>query len=134
MGVAYRYGLNGSILVFKEHRMLCKDFEKDFARLKNAYKEYKIIVEVENANEARHFATLGADILQCERFSCEILSELVKEIKAKFPHILISATGGVNKENAAEFAKTGVDVLVSTAMYRARICDVKVEFEKKEIK
>ncbi len=108
--------------------MLCKDFEKELARLKKAYKEHKIIIEVENADEARHFATLGADILQCERFSCEALSELVKEIKAKFPHILLSATGGVNKENVAEFAKTEVVMLVSTAIYRARICDIKVEF------
>lgn len=133
-GLPHRYGLSDSILVFKEHRMLCKDFKKDFERLKNAYKEHKIIVEVENANEARHFATLGADILQCERFSCEALHALASEIKAKFPHILLSATGGVNKENAANYAKTGVDMLVSTAMYRAKICDVKVEFVKKEIK
>ncbi|WP_185908902.1 hypothetical protein [Campylobacter troglodytis] len=46
----YRYGLNGSILVFKEHRMLCKDLEKELVRLKNAYKEHKIIIEIENAN------------------------------------------------------------------------------------
>ena len=124
----HRYGLSDSVLVFSEHRLLCKDFEKDFSRLKNAYKEHKIIVEVENSHEARHFAALGADILQCERFSCEALSELVTEIKAKFPHILLSATGGVHRENAAAFAKTGVDMLVSTAMYRAEICDIKVEF------
>ncbi len=124
----HRYGLSDSVLVFSEHRLLCKDFEKGFSRLKNAYKEHKIIVEVENSHEARHFAALGADILQCERFSCEALSELVAEIKAKFPHILLSATGGVHRENAAAFAKTGVDMLVSTAMYRAEICDIKVEF------
>ena len=93
----HRYGLNGSILVFKEHRMLCKDFEKELARLKKAYKEHKIIIEVENADEAHYFAALGADILQCERFFCKALSKLVKEIKANFPHILLSATGGVNK-------------------------------------
>ena len=127
-GLPHRYGLSDSVLVFSEHRLLCKDFEQGFSRLKNAYKEHKIIVEVENANEAHYFAALGADILQCERFSCEALSELVAEIKAKFPHILLSATGGVHRENAAAFAKTGVDMLVSTAMYRAEICDIKVKF------
>lgn len=83
---------------------------------------------MENASEARHFAALGADILQCERFDCEALSTLVSEIRAKFSHILLSATGGINKENSADYAKTGVDMLVSTAMYRAKICDIKVEF------
>lgn len=127
-GVPHRYGLSDSVLVFKEHRLLCKDLKKDFARLKNTFKEHKIIVEVENADEAVEFANLGADILQCERFSCEALHALVSKIKSQFPHILLSATGGIDKENAAEFAKTGVDMLVSTAMYRAKICDVKVEF------
>lgn len=102
--------------------------KKGFLRLKNAFKEHKIIVEVENASEARHFAALGADILQCERFDCEALSALVSEIRAKFSHILLSATGGINKENSADYAKTGVDMLVSTAMYRAKICDIKVKF------
>ena len=120
-GLPHRYGLSDSILVFKEHRVLCDDFE-------NAFKEHKIIVEVENASEARHFAALGADILQCERFECETLSTLVSEIRAKFSHILLSATGGINKENSADYAKTGVDMLVSTAMYRAKICDINAEF------
>lgn len=127
-GLPHRYGLSDSILVFKEHRVLCDDFEKGFLRLKNAFKEHKIIVEVENASEARHFAALGADILQCERFECETLSALVSEIRAKFSHILLSATGGINKENSADYAKTGVDMLVSTAMYRAKICDINAEF------
>ena len=127
-GLPHRYGLSDSILVFKEHRLLCNDFEKDFLRLKNAFKEHKIIVEVENVSEARHFAALGADILQCERFECETLCALVGEIRAKFSHILLSATGSINKENAANYAKTGVDMLVSTAMYRAKICDINAKF------
>lgn len=127
-GVPHRYGLSDSILLFKEHRLLCDDLEKDFARLKTTFKEHKIIVEVENAEEAEYFANLKADILQCERFECEDLRALVSKMRMKFPHILLSATGGIDKENVSEFAKTGVDMVVSTAMYRAKVLDVKVKF------
>lgn len=127
-GVPHRYGLSDSILLFKEHRLLCDDLEKDFARLKTTFKEHKIIVEVENAEEAEYFANLKADILQCERFECEDLRALVSKMRVKFPHILLSATGGIDKENVSEFAKTGVDMVVSTAMYRTKVLDVKVKF------
>lgn len=129
-GLPHRYGLSDSVLLFKEHRLLCKDLKEDFARLKNSFKEHKIIVEVENVEEGEYFANLGADILQCERFECENLRAFVGKIKAKFPHILLSATGGIDKENVAEFAKTGVDMVVSTAMYRAKILDVKANFSR----
>lgn len=129
-GVPHRYGLSDSILLFKEHRLLCDDLEKDFARLKTTFKEHKIIVEVENADEAEYFANLQADILQCERFKSEDLRALVSKMRAKFPHILLSATGDINKENVAEFAKTGVDMIVSTAMYRAKVLDIKALFSR----
>lgn len=126
----HRYGLSDSILIFKEHQILSENFEEKFAILKSKFKEHKIIAEVENRDEALKFARLGADILQCERFSYEDLRALVDEIKAKFPQILLSATGGVNLENADKFAKTGVDMLVSTAMYRAEILDIKAKFSR----
>lgn len=133
-GLPHRLGLSDSILVFKEHRMLCENaqcgLEQSFKRLKNTFKEHKIIVEVESESEAHYFADLGADILQCERFSVEALEALVRDIKAHFPHILLSATGGINAENAGEYAKSGVDMIVSTAMYRAKICDVKCHFKR----
>lgn len=129
-GIPHRLGLSDSILLFKEHRLLCKNLESDFKRLKNTFKEHKIIVEVENLKEAQKFATLGADILQCERFSVKDLSLAIKEIKTHFPHILFSATGGIDIDNVAEFASSGVDMIVSTAMYRAKICDVKAQFHK----
>lgn len=124
----HRYGLSDTILIFKEHRLFSANFAADFRALKAKFKEHKIIAEVENMDEAREFARLGTDILQCERFSCEDLAALVREMRANFPHILLSATGGVNLANAAQFAQTGVDMLVSTAMYRAEILDVKCEF------
>ena len=129
-GLPHRLGLSDSILLFKEHRLLCKNIQNDFKRLKNTFKEHKIIVEVETLKEAQEFALLGADILQCERLNAKELSCVVKEIKTRFPHILLSATGGIHIKNVEEFASSGVDMIVSTAMYRAPICDVKAQFHK----
>ncbi|WP_299548293.1 ModD protein [uncultured Helicobacter sp.] len=127
-GIPHRLGLSDSILVFKEHYLACEELEKSFKKLKMCFKEHRVIVEVESKEQARKFAELGADVLQCERFSSLDLKRLIKELRVEFPHLRFSATGGVCLENVEDYAKSGVDMLVSTSMYRAKICDVKVEF------
>ena len=127
-GIPHRYGLSDSILVFKEHRDFCKNFKENFKSLKSAFKEHKIIVEIENESEAKEFAKMGADILQCERFLPEKLESLIKELRQDYPHLLFSATGGVHLENIEKYAKAGADMAVSTSMYRAPICDIKIAY------
>jgi molybdenum transport protein len=39
---------------------------------------------------------------------------------------LIAAAGGVNAANAAAYAQAGADVIVTSAPYLARPCDVQV--------
>lgn len=127
-GIPHRLGLSDSILVFKEHYLACENFEESFKALKNRFKEHRVIVEVESKEQACKFAELGADVLQCERFSPSSLKGLIETLRLEFPHLRFSATGGVCLENVQEYAKSGVDMLVSTSMYRARIHDVKTEF------
>lgn len=129
-GIPHRYGLSDSILVFSEHLDCVESVEAAFARLKSTFKEHKIIVEISTLSEARHFVALGADILQCEKMSPSDLKELVNAIKAQSPQILISATGGINLDNIAQYAKSGVDMIVTTSMYRAEIYDIKVEISR----
>ncbi|EEO26289.1 ModD protein [Helicobacter winghamensis] len=127
-GIPHRLGLSDSILVFKEHYLACENLKESFKDLKVRFKEHRVIVEVESKEQALKFAELGADVLQCERFTPQDLRELVEILRAEFEHLCFSATGGVCLENVEEYAKSGVDMLVSTSMYRAKICDIKVEF------
>ncbi len=133
-GVPHRLGLYDSVLVFKQHLAFFRDqkeLEAGFSSLKQRFLEKKITVEVDSLKEASYFASLGADILQCEKMGLDELKECV-ELKKSYPHLLLSATGGVNEKNVQGFAKTGVDFIVTSAPYYAKPTDVKVVMEAME--
>ena len=132
-GAHHRLGLYDSILVFKQHRAFFKneaEFEAQFMKMKRKFLEKKIIVEVEDFEEARYFARLGADVLQCEKMSVEDLKACIQTLKAEFPSLLFSATGGVGEKNIGEYAGTGVDFIVTSSPYHAKPADIRVVIER----
>lgn len=130
-GVVHRIGLFDSILVFKEHLEFfadSKELQNGFKSLKRKFSEKKIAVEVDTYEEANYFASLGADILQCEKMSIEELIRCVG-LKNSYPNLLLSATGGIDLKNIEAHAKTGVDFVVTSSPYHAKPLDVKVEIK-----
>ena len=130
-GAHHRLGLYDSILVFEQHRAFFESdaaFEAQFKKMKQKYLEKKIVVEVASLEEARYFARLGADILQCEKMSFETLSACVA-LKNEFPSLLLSATGGIGEHNIVAYAQTGVDFIVTSSVYHAKPSDIKVVIE-----
>lgn len=133
-GVQHRMGLYDSILVFNEHTVFFKtkeSLEAGFKKLKERFVEKKVVVEVESYEEASYYAALGADVLQCEKMELEELKRCVS-LKTLYPHAIISATGGVTRENIAEYAGCGVDMIATSAPYHAKPLDVKVIIHKVE--
>lgn len=131
-GAPHRLGLYDSILIFEQHLAFLsdkQDIERSFKTLKRKFIEKKITVEVASPEDARYFASLGADILQCEKMDFKTLGECVT-LKEEFTNIVISATGGINLENILQFAKTGVDLIVTSSPYHAKPLDIKVEIRK----
>lgn len=131
-GVIHRLGLYDSILIFEQHLIFLDDkeeLEKSIYKLKHKFLEKKIAVEVHGFEDAFYFASLGADILQCEKMDMQTLQKCV-DLKKMYPNLLLSATGGIHKENVEEFAKCGVDFIVTTAPYHAKPLDVKVTMQR----
>ncbi len=127
-GVAHRIGLFDSILVFKEHLEFFQDsseVENGLKNLKRKFIEKKIAVEVDSFEEANYFASLGADILQCEKMGFEEVIQCVG-LKKSYPNLLLSATGGITIENIQQDAKTGVDFVVTSSPYHAKPEDIQV--------
>lgn len=127
-GAPHRLGLYDSVLVFEQHLAFFNDkaeLEKNFKKLKCDLIERKITVEVESFKQAEYFASLGADILQCEKMDFDTLNRCVG-LKQKYPSLLVSATGGINENNIADFAKCGVDLIVTSSPYHAKPADIKV--------
>ena len=81
-------------------------------------------------DDALLVAEAGIDIVQCEKFDCETLAATVGAVRALRDDIVILAAGGVNGGNAAQYAATGVDVLVTSWPYFGKPADIKVVMEK----
>ena len=131
-GIVHRLGLSDSILVFDQHRVFCGDFAAAFARLKAASPERKVAVEAASPEEGLAFVRMGADVVQCERFSPVALAEFIAAARALNPALVVSAAGGVKGENAADYARAGADILVTSWPYWAPPQDVKMSFSRLE--
>lgn len=131
-GVAHRLGLSESILIFDYHRIFFpaeEAFSEALNKAKKANPEKKIVIEAGDIAEALKFARLGADILQLEKFPLSKLADAVRILRADYPHITLIATGGISARNIAEYASTGVDMIVTSSPYSAQPADIKVRIE-----
>ncbi|NTV97808.1 MAG: ModD protein [Chlorobiaceae bacterium] len=125
----HRLGLSETILVFDKHRSFLDDgesFRDTLESLKKKSPEHKIIMEADSPEEALLFAEGGADIVQVDKMQPAMLSSLVEKIRKKHPGVAISAAGGINAENAALYAGTGIDIMVLSSVYSGKPSDIAV--------
>lgn len=125
----HRLGLSESVLIFRQHTEFCAGLESllvTLSRLKKELPEHKIMLEAENADEALRIAVAGADVVQLDKLPPSELTPLVQQLRAVAPTITISAAGGINADNAADYAATGVDILVLSSPYFGKPADIKV--------
>jgi len=126
----HRLGLSETILIFKQHIDLIGGFDALFNKiqmLKIECSGKNIIVESNEYDEAKQLCKAGVDGIQFDKVSADILKETVKQLKKEFPKILIFATGGITESNAADYAKTNVDGIVTTNLYYAKPVDIGVK-------
>lgn len=130
--LVHRTGLSESILIFDQHRVFTKaSVMDDLIAIRSRDPERKVCIEAGDPAEAIRFVEAGADIVQCERFSPDALSEFVGKAKVLRPQVLISAAGGVNADNARAYAAAGADFLVTTWPYFGRPVDIKMSISRK---
>ncbi|NPU12233.1 ModD protein [Bradyrhizobium sp. 83002] len=126
--VMHRLGLSETILVFPEHRAFLGDTPlPDIAeRLRRTAPEKRLVIEVTSVEQAIAAAAAGFDVIQAEKFPPQDIEALAARMRTLPRRPIIAAAGGVNAQNAAAYAAAGADVLVTSAPYLARPCDVQV--------
>lgn len=125
----HRLGLSESVLVFRQHTAFTgglDNFLKTVPALKGRAPETLIMVEAESACEAIRCTRAGVDVLQLDKLSPDTLAPLVGTVRAIDQRIRISAAGGINADNAAAYAATGVDILVLSSVYFGKPADIGV--------
>jgi molybdenum transport protein len=128
----HRLGLSESVLIFNNHRALYETseaFEAALPEIKSRCVEKKLVVESESLEDARRMLELGADVIQMDKSTPELIEAIVAYKNAHHPDAAILAAGGVNKKNVAEFAATGVDGVVTSSLYKAPMADLTSRWE-----
>ena len=129
--VPHRLGLSETILVFAEHRAFLAGLtpKEIVVMARRGAAEKKIVVEVGSLEEALTWAEAGADVVQAEKFSPDLVAALSSELRRSATRPLIAAAGGITAGNARDYAAAGADILVTSAPYWAKPRDVAVRIE-----
>lgn len=123
----HRLSLSETLLVFAEHRAFLGNEapRATVQRLRRAWPEHAIVVEVGEEAEALCWQQAGADILQLEKMPVATVNR-IKGLIPKSSPTRIAAAGGINSANAEDYARAGADILVTSAPYFAPPRDVAV--------
>ncbi|PVY55255.1 MULTISPECIES: ModD protein [unclassified Simplicispira] len=128
----HRLGVGETVLVFAQHRALVGDWDAVRARLAlaaPALAEKKCVVEVTSLEDACAAIGAGADVLQFDKVMPEQLRAWCPQLRERHPKLGLLAAGGVNGQNAADYAASGVDALVTSSLHYAHPADVGVQME-----
>ena len=132
----HRLGLSETILIFKQHVAFLGDINnlaQVIKEIKANACEKKIIVEVETIEDARLLIESGVDGLQFDKIPANDLKSIVDQIRHLDPHITLLGAGGINEGNIEEYARSGIDAIVTTSMYFGKPSDIGVTMETAEL-
>ena len=131
-GVNHRMGLGDAILIKENHAALAGGVGEAVRRSREAHAHLEVEVECRTPDEVREAIEAGAHRLLLDNMSLDLLREAVSIARsqggAESPKL--EASGGVNLENVAEIAATGVELIsVGALTHSAPALDLSMELE-----
>ena len=114
-GYLHRFNLCDCVMLKDNHIALLGGSIKDALKKvrDNISHAHKIEVECDKIAQVKEALEAGADIIMLDNMTPEQMSECVKLIDNK---AIIEASGGVSIETVEEIAKTGVDIISTSAI------------------
>ena len=124
----HRMGLSETVLVFDNHWEFMGGFDalvEQLPAIRRRCVEKKLFVEA-TAAQARILVDAGVDGIQFDKVQPAELETLVPELRDIDPRVTLIAAGGINPDNAGEYAATGIDGIVTTSLFTAKPLDMSV--------
>jgi len=132
----HRLGVTETILVFPQHRALLGGQDGGWTPLAQrlqtvapALAEKTCVIEAHCLEDALQAAHAGADVVQFDKATPDNLRQWCAPLREHYPHVHILAAGGIRLDNAADYAASGVDALVTSSLHYAPPADVGVQIE-----
>lgn len=128
-GTPHRLGISETFLLFGNHTSFFQTEDEMLKALSKAammQPEKRLTVECETIEYAEKAINAGALNIQFDKVKPDKLNEWIPMLKEKYPHITLEAAGGINIETVEEYAKTGIDVAVTSFVYTGKPMDIEV--------
>jgi nicotinate-nucleotide pyrophosphorylase (carboxylating) len=121
-GTNKRMGLYDVAMVKDNHAIAAGGVVAAFRRVRAAFPDVPVQVEVTTVDQAMAVVEAGAEFLLCDNMSPELLRRVVEAVGGRAE---LEATGGLSLAVAAEYAATGVDYLsVGALTHSSPILDI----------
>ena len=132
-GDTHRLRLDDMVLIKDNHLVFAGKIEKavKLARSTISFTK-KIEVEVTSPNQALEAAKAGAEIVLLDNMQPDRILETIKLLKTRQlrDRVILEASGGIAKENIANYLKTGIDIIsVGNITHSARSIDMSFELQ-----
>jgi nicotinate-nucleotide pyrophosphorylase (carboxylating) len=124
-GTNKRMGLYDVAMVKDNHKLAAGGIAAAYRRVREAYPDVPVQVEVTTVAEAREAVAAGADFLLCDNMTPALLREVVAAVGDRAE---LEATGGLTLTDARQYADTGVDYLsVGALTHSSPILDIAMD-------
>lgn len=136
-GHNHRFGLYDAVMIKDNHIKGAGGVAKAIRSAREHIPHtMKIEVEVESFEQLDEALHAQPDIIMLDNMKPAMMTEAVRLIKARAPHILVEASGSVTLETIQEMARSGVDVIsVGRLTYSVQALDISLDLgERKEQK
>ncbi len=107
-GHNHRFGLYDMVLIKNNHIQLAGSVTEAVNRVRQKNKKLFIEIEVKNLDELREALNLDVNRIMLDNMNIGQMSEAVNIVQGK---VELEASGGVNLDNVAEIAQTGVNYI-----------------------
>ena len=127
-GRNHRYGLYDGVLIKDNHIAVVGSVGEAVRRAREALgPEVSIEVEVQRLEDLEEAVEAGASVVMLDNLGVEEVSEAVRRAAGR---VKLEVSGGINLENVAAYAATGVNFIsVGALTHSARALDISLDLE-----
>lgn len=122
----HRFNLSDCVMIKDNHIQYAGSITNAVNKIREHLSHtHKIEIECDTIEQVKEAVEAKADIIMLDNMNCDLMKECVKLIDGK---ALIEASGNVTIETIGEIAKTGVDVISSSAIVaKAKTLDIALD-------
>ncbi len=130
-GQNHRMGLDDCLMLKDTHLRTLDDLERFMKEVRRKIPfTAKIEIECEDLAMVERAMAVGADIVMCDNMPPETIRKAVEFRNARYPHILMEASGNVTLETIEAIAATGIDAISSgSVIHQATWPDLSMRVE-----